>query len=101
MIRFMLFLLLLCYIWSMCSSCTSGGSTKTYGPAITQPKADSTRLSSPFTRGKVLENGTIVAVYLSEVQRFIYRKGDTVWIDLSTHTIDDTLSTAMKCVLTN
>lgn len=51
------------------------------------------------TRVKILENGTISYVFLSEVEQAAYRPLDTVWVNLSTHKVDDISDTTMKGIL--
>lgn len=50
-------------------------------------------------RARVAENNTITIIQLTDDQRNILWIGDTVWIDLRTHTINDTSNTAMKAVI--
>ena len=52
-----------------------------------------------LARIKVLENGTVTYVLLDWMERASLRVGDTVWVDLATHMINDTCSTAMKAKL--
>ena len=50
-------------------------------------------------RAKVLESNTITYVRLPVDKFDIYRDKDTVWVNLQNHTIDDTCTTAMQCVI--
>lgn len=55
----------------------------------------------PITcRAKCLENNTITYAKYPEALMSMYREGDTVWVNMVTHCIDDTDTTAMMCVLT-
>lgn len=47
----------------------------------------------------VLENGTVTHVDMNLAEFMLHIDYDTVWVDLSTHTINDTSDAAMKCVL--
>lgn len=52
-----------------------------------------------FARVIVLENNTVTHLNLMQRQWNITKVNDTVWVDLNTHTINDTCNTAMKCVV--
>ena len=47
-------------------------------------------------RVKVIENNTITYM---EGARNVYKNGDTVWLDLTSHEVCDTCSTAVKAVI--
>lgn len=48
---------------------------------------------------KVLENNTTSHVRIPTHLSNIYSYSDTVWVDLATHTINDTLDNTMQCVI--
>lgn len=52
-----------------------------------------------YFRATVLENNTITQVAVSRLQADLYTTYDTVWVNLDTHTIDDSSDSAMQCVL--
>lgn len=52
-----------------------------------------------FARATVLENGTITWVTLKVSEQSTLVTGDSVWVDLRHHQINDTLENTMKCVL--
>lgn len=54
---------------------------------------------TPLVRVKVVENGTISHVVLTHEQKMTLRYRDTVWVDLATHTINDTAQYTMKAIL--
>jgi hypothetical protein len=47
----------------------------------------------------VLENRTISFVHVPSVLDSVYRVGDTVWVNMVTHKIDDTDSLTMMAVI--
>jgi hypothetical protein len=50
-------------------------------------------------RVKVLENSTITYCDINARERSVLRPLDTIWVNLATHRIDDTCTTAMKAVI--
>ncbi len=50
-------------------------------------------------RAKVLESGTITYIDLNQTRAETLLVGDTVWLDLDTHIINDTGSCTMKAVI--
>lgn len=50
-------------------------------------------------RAEVLENNTVTYCILNDSEIEIYHPNDTVWLNLNTHTIDDTSDNTMMCVL--
>lgn len=50
-------------------------------------------------RARVLENRTITYVNIPADMRDIYRPCDTVWVNLTTHMIDDTAENTMQCTI--
>lgn len=50
-------------------------------------------------RAQVMENNTIVVVKMTLDERAIYKPGDSVWVDLATHRVNDTLDNTMLCRL--
>jgi len=50
-------------------------------------------------RAIVLENNTISYCTLDSREKEIYHPGDTVWLDMSTHRINDTSTHTMKVIL--
>lgn len=52
-------------------------------------------------RAKVLENGMITYCFIDsqDAEKEIYVPGDTVWLNMQTHMIDDTTENTMKVVL--
>ena len=52
-------------------------------------------------RAKVLENNTITYCRLNMCQQITLHSTDTVWLDLSKHTINDTAENTMLVVLYN
>ena len=50
-------------------------------------------------RVHVLENGTISYVNFTPDNQQVFTYGDSVWVNLATHQIDDTCSSAMMCVI--
>lgn len=54
----------------------------------------------PFKRQiTVLENGDKDWIALTEQEYLVHQHGDSVWVDLSAHRIDNTSDTTMLCVL--
>lgn len=51
-------------------------------------------------RVRVLDSGTISYFYPSPSSCDVYQIGDTIWVNMSTHRIDDTSSVAQRCVIT-
>jgi len=47
-------------------------------------------------RVRVLENNTIT---YCDVKNYTYKAGDTLWIDLAKHIVDDTAQYTMKAVV--
>lgn len=76
------------------TSCTSASGKK----QSVKEYSNSTVLPS-LVRIKVLENHTISYVELTTTQQMVYRPLDTVWVNLSTHAIDDTSNYTMAAVL--
>jgi len=59
-----------------------------------------TKREEPVTfRANCLESSTITYVRCTEKLSPIYKDGDTVWVNMNTHYIDDVDTTAQKCVL--
>lgn len=54
---------------------------------------------SAVYRVKILENGTISYCNLTLDEQLSMHPLDTVWVNLATHRIDDTCTTAMKGVI--
>jgi len=52
-------------------------------------------------RIKVLENNTINHLRIPNNLMTVYTYGDTVWVDLERHVLDDTCDSAMQCVIDN
>jgi len=50
-------------------------------------------------RAKVLENNTITFVRIPDYLSKVYSYGDTVWVDMAKHIIDDTSDVTMQCVI--
>jgi hypothetical protein len=50
-------------------------------------------------RAKVLENNTITFVRIPDYLSKVYGYGDTVWVDMAKHVIDDTSDITMQCVI--
>lgn len=50
-------------------------------------------------RAQVVENGTITHVDMVGTERFTYLMGDSVWVNMDTHRVDDTAQNSMLCVL--
>lgn len=53
----------------------------------------------PTVRAKVIESGTITYCKLTNTQKWVMQVGDTVWLDITQHCIDDTSNNTMKVVL--
>jgi hypothetical protein len=52
-----------------------------------------------IVRAKVVENNTITYCVLTPTERKAVRSGDTVWLDLGSHRINDTADNTMRAVL--
>jgi hypothetical protein len=52
-------------------------------------------------RAKCLESGTVTYAKFPDVLIGMYQEGDTVWVNMRSHFIDDRDTTAQKCVLTS
>lgn len=50
-------------------------------------------------RAQVMENNTITPVYMTMGERLLYEAGDSVWVDLRTHRVNDTSENTMLCRL--
>ncbi len=50
-------------------------------------------------RAQVMENNTITVVKMTLDERLFYRDGDSVWVDLGTHRVNDTMENTMLCRL--
>lgn len=83
-IAIVLLALCLCFM-----SCTSGS-----GNRLSQ-----TNVSDSVVRAKVVENNTIAYVRINRNIIRSYEPGDTVWVNLATHRIDDVSDISMKAVL--
>lgn len=53
-----------------------------------------------MSRAKCLESGTITYAKYPDALIGMYQEGDTVWVNMRTHFIDDKDTTAQLCVLT-
>ena len=53
-----------------------------------------------MSRAKCLETGTITYAKNPDALFGMYKEGDTVWVNMRTHFIDDKDTTAQLCVLT-
>lgn len=59
-------------------------------------------LEKRYYKAKCLENGTMTLITNLEpisLQETVYHPGDTVWVNLNTHMVDDQDDTAMKYVI--
>lgn len=63
----------------------------------TEPPRDTQKPT--MKRAQVLENGSITYVFIRPSLDSVYKVGDSVWVNLRAHRIDDTDTTAMMCVL--
>jgi len=52
-----------------------------------------------FYRAVILENNTISYCKVPERLKDVYYSNDSVWLNLATHTIDDTSANTMRAVL--
>lgn len=50
-------------------------------------------------RVRILENNTVTHVDIPSSEEKLYKPNDTIWINLSTHKIDDIDTSAMKAVI--
>jgi len=50
---------------------------------------------------RVLESGTVTLCDVTASEAYNLTVGDTIWVDLEKHILDDTCSTAIKAVITN
>lgn len=55
--------------------------------------------SSNF-RVRVIESGTISFVRITDELSHVYKEGDTVWVNMKLHHIDDVDTLTQKCILT-
>lgn len=53
----------------------------------------------PLVRAKIVESGVITQCRLTSDQKWTLQSGDSVWLDVATHRIDDTARFTMKAVL--
>ena len=94
------FILMLIYIIMCHSSCTSMSghlpNTRKEEKVISQAIA-TFQDTITLIRVKVLENNTIS--YVMEKNPMVYQVGDTVWVDIPNHSINDIDTNTMKCVL--
>lgn len=65
----------------------------------TQIASNGDILKPVIRRAVVLENNTLTYVSIRPSLDTVYKAGDTVWVNLDTHRIDDTDSTTMMAVL--
>jgi hypothetical protein len=76
-----------------------------YGLALlascgTKAQKVDTHVGTPYHwRAQVMENNSVVPVYMTLDQRLTYKEQDSVWVDLSSHMIDDTAQNTMLCRL--
>lgn len=66
-----------------------------YAPTITKPES----IGDETVKAVVIENGTTTYAHLSDPERFTLSPGDSVWLNLDTHLIDNKDTNAMKVVL--
>ena len=70
------------------------------GASTPKPKRETPAGATPYHwRAQVLENSTITLVKMTLDERMVYEEGDSVWVDLATHRINDTLDNTMLCRL--
>lgn len=60
---------------------------------------DSTKLYWGTNRVRVVENNTITYVVLSRTQAEYLKLGDTIWLNVADHYVDDLSSNTMKAVI--
>lgn len=60
---------------------------------------DSTFSLDNMARAVILENNTVTYCLLDGAYKYTIMPGDTVWLDLKTHLINDTSNTTMRAVL--
>lgn len=64
-----------------------------------QKPPENTSVSVFPVRARVLENSTMSYVDLTFKQKLLFQSGDTIWLNLDTHLVDDTAQFTMKAEL--